>query len=83
MSGGVTGFVVAAMQVIPDPEERDRCAYDGCGLVVDTLTALAWFRAELGHLEGPLQLCKRCSPGELATYWTRDLKAHFVGTPAE
>jgi hypothetical protein len=25
-----------------------------------------------------LQLCKRCSPGGLATYWTRDLEEHLV-----
>jgi hypothetical protein len=34
---------------------------------------------ELGHLEGPLQLCARCSPGGPATYWTRDLEPHLVG----
>lgn len=36
-----------------------------------------------GHLEGPLQLCARCSPGGPATYWTRDLEKHLVATPAE
>jgi len=39
---------------------------------------LTRFRIELGHLEGSLQLCERCSPGGLATYWTRDLEAHVV-----
>ena len=39
---------------------------------------LTRFRVELGHLEGPLQLCERCSPGGRATYWTRDLEAHMV-----
>ena len=38
----------------PDPDERDRYACDGCGLVVDALAALTRFRVELGHLEGPL-----------------------------
>ncbi|WP_449271762.1 DUF7558 family protein, partial [Halonotius terrestris] len=42
------------------------------------LAALTRFRVELGHLEGPLQLCARCSPGGLATYWTRDLTEHLV-----
>jgi len=42
------------------------------------LAALTRFRVELGHLEGPLQLCERCSPGGLATYWTRDLEEHLV-----
>jgi hypothetical protein len=32
----------------------------------------------LGHLEGPLQYCDRCSLGRLAMYWTRDLEAHIV-----
>ena len=67
---------------IPASEVRhDAC--DGCGLVVDTLAALTRFRVELGHLEGPIQLCARCSPGGLATYWTRDLEEHLVATPAE
>jgi len=56
---------------------------DGCGFVVDPLAVLTRFRIELGHLEGPVQLCKRRSPGGLATYWTRDLKEHFVSMPAE
>jgi hypothetical protein len=47
-------------------------------LVVDALAALRRFRVELGHLEGPLQLCTRCSPGRLATYWTRNLTEHLV-----
>ena len=45
---------------------------------VDALAALTRFRVELGHLEGPLQLCERCSPDVLATYWTRGLKEHLV-----
>jgi hypothetical protein len=54
---------------------------------VDVLTALTRFRVELGHLEDLLQLCERCSPGGLATYWTRSLEepswprlAHIVHT---
>jgi|AntRauMinimDraft_4_1070384.scaffolds.fasta_scaffold02754_1 3-hydroxybutyryl-CoA dehydrogenase len=38
---------------------------------------------ELGHLEGPLQLCARCSPGGPATYWTRDLDDHLVSLDTE
>ena len=53
------------------------------GLIVDALAALTRFRVELGHLEGPVQLCERCSPSGLATYWTRDLEEHLVRTPAE
>jgi len=75
--------VACAIQTEPDPDGRDHVACDGCGLVVDTLAALTRFRVELGHLEGPLQLCARCSPGGLATYWTRDLEEHLVATPAE
>ncbi|WP_408960788.1 hypothetical protein [Natrinema sp. 74] len=60
------------------PDEHDHHACDGCGLVVDTLAALTRFRVKLGHLEGPLQLCSRCSPGGPATYWTRDLDDHLV-----
>jgi len=51
--------------------------------ILEMLAALTRFWVELGHLESPLQLCARCSPGDLATYWTRDLKEHFVATPAE
>jgi len=69
-------------ETAPDPDECDHVC-DGCGLVVDTLAALTRFRVELGHLEGPLQLCERCSPGGLATYWTRNLEEHLVATPAE
>jgi hypothetical protein len=75
--------VDCAIQTEPDPDERDHVTCDGCGLVVDTLAALTRFRVELGHLEGPLQLCARCSPGGLATYWTRDLGEHLITTPAE
>ena len=75
--------VDCAIQTEPDPDERDFHACDGCGLVVDTLAALTRFRVELGHLEGALQLCERCSPGGLATYWTRDLEEHLVSTPPE
>jgi len=70
--------VDCAIQTEPDPNERDHVACDVCGLVVDALAALTRFRVELGHLEGPLQLCDRCSSGSLATYWTRDLEAHIV-----
>lgn len=72
--------VDCAIQAEPDPDERDHCTCDGCGLVVDTITALTRFRVELGHLEGSLQLCARYSPGGLATYWTRDLEEHVVKT---
>ena len=75
--------VDCAIQTEPDPDEHDHYACDSCGLVVDALAALTRFRVELGHLEGPVQLCERCSPGGLATYWTRDLKEHLVATPAE
>lgn len=70
--------VDCAVQEYPDPDERDHHACDGCGLVVDTLTALTRFRVELGHLEGTLHLCVRCSPGGPAMYWTRDLAPHIV-----
>ncbi|MDT3437374.1 hypothetical protein [Haloarcula sp. 1CSR25-25] len=70
--------VDCAIQTESDPDVCDHVACDGCGLVVDTLAALTRFRVELGHLEGPLQLCARCSPGGLATYWTRDLEEHLV-----
>ena len=70
--------VDCAIQETPDSEERDHTTCDGCGLVVDALAALTRFRVELGYLEGPLQLCERCSPGGLATYWTRDLEEHLV-----
>ncbi|EJN56898.1 hypothetical protein HSB1_47150 [Halogranum salarium B-1] len=61
-----------------DPVDRDHYACDSCGLVVDTLAALTRFRVEVGHLEGTLHLCVRCSPGGLATYWTRDLDEHLI-----
>jgi len=70
--------VDCAIQETPDPDERDHYACDSCGLVVDALAALTCFRVELGHLEGPLQVCARCSPGGPATYWTRGLRAHLV-----
>jgi len=70
--------VDCAIQTKPGPDEYDHVACDGCGLVVDTLAVLTRFRVELGHLEGPLQLYERCSPGGLATYWTRDLKERLV-----
>lgn len=70
--------VDCAIQSRPDPDERDHHACDGCGLVVDTLAALTRYRVELGHLEGALQLCARCSPAGPATHWTRDLEEHLV-----
>ena len=70
--------VDCAVQTQPDPDERGHHACDSCGLVVDTIAALTRFRVELGHLEGPLQLCARCSPDGPATYWTRDLAEHRV-----
>ncbi len=71
-------LVSTVSDCIPETHTRD-----SFGLVVDTLAALTRFRVELGHLEGPLQLCARCSPGGLATYWTRHLEEHLVATPAE
>ena len=86
--------VDCAIQARPDPEERDHHACDRCGLVVDALVAsparragcqrdlrsarLIRFRVELGHLEGPVQFCARCSPGGPATYWTRNLDQHLI-----
>jgi len=70
--------VDCAIQERPDPEKGDHHACDGCGLVVDALEAFTRFRVELGHLEGPLQLCARCSPGWPATYCPRTLDQHLV-----
>ena len=70
--------VDCAIQAQVDPDDRDHHACDSCGLVVDTLAALTRFHVELGHLEGTLHLCVRCSPGGFATYWTRDLDEHLV-----
>lgn len=67
-----------ARQATPDPEEFDRHACDGCGLIVDALPALTSFRVLLGHLEGTVRFCARCAPGGPATYWIRDLKGHVV-----
>ena len=69
-----------AVQEQVDPAEQDHHACDSCGLIVDTLPALTRFRVELGHLEGTLHLCVRCSPSGPATYWTRDLDEHLVAT---
>jgi hypothetical protein len=63
--------------------EKEQIAQDRDATSIDTLAALTRFRVELGHLEGPLQLCARCNPGGLATYWTRDLEEHLVATPAK
>lgn len=75
--------VECAIQTRPNPDEQGQYACDGCGLVVDTLGALTRFTVEVGHLDGPIRLCTRCSPGGPATYWTRDLEAHRAcdGTP--
>lgn len=70
--------VDCAIQERPDPEDTDHHACDGCGLIVDALPALTSFRVAIGHLEGTLHLCARCSPGGPATYWTRDLDEHLV-----
>ena len=67
-----------AIQKRSDPKDRDHVACNGCGLVVDTVTALTRFRVELRHLEGSLHLCVSCSPGGPATCWTRDLDEHLV-----
>ena len=63
------------MQTRPDPDKRDHLGCDDCGLVVDALAALTWFRVELGHL------CSGSSPGGLVTYWTHHLEEHVVATP--
>jgi len=68
---------------MPDPDERDHVACDGCGLVGDRLAALTRFRVELRYLEGPLQLCVRCRPGGFSTDWTRDLEKRLVALLAE
>lgn len=68
--------VDCAIQERSDPDELDHHAYDGCGLIVDTLPALTSFRVAIGHLERTLHLCARCNPGGPATYWTRDPDAH-------
>ena len=70
--------VDCAIQEQPDPDTPDHHACDSCGLIVDTLPALTSFRVAIGHLEGTLHLCARCSLGGLATYWTRDLDDHVV-----
>ncbi|WP_115864520.1 DUF7558 family protein [Halorussus litoreus] len=70
--------VDCAIQERSDPDELDHCTCDGCGLVVDALPALTSFCVAIGHLEGTLHLCARCSPGGPATYWTRDLDAHVI-----
>nr|WP_237560656.1 hypothetical protein [Halostella litorea] len=70
--------VDCAIQERPDSNDLDHHAYDGCGRIVDTLPALTSFRVELGHLDGTVHLCVRCSPGGPATYWTRDLDDHVV-----
>lgn len=72
-----------AIQIRPDPDERDHFTCDGCGLVVDALSALTRFRVELGHLEGVLRLCARCSPDGPATFWTRALEEHLVEPAVE
>ena len=67
-----------AIQETDDPDERGHHSCDECGLVVDTGAALTRFCVELGHLEGALRFCERCSPDGRATYWTRDLGDHIV-----
>lgn len=49
--------VDCAIQSRPDLDKHDHSAYDGCGLIVNTLAALTRFRVQLGHLEGTIQLC--------------------------
>ena len=44
----------------------------------NALDGVTRFRVELRRLEGPLQLCARCSSGGPATYWTRNLTEHLV-----
>ncbi len=67
-----------AIQSSRDPDYPDQHACDSCGIIVDALAAITRFRVELGHLEGPLQLCARWSPGGTDTHWTRDLEEHLV-----
>lgn len=69
-----------AVQERPDPTELDHHACDECGLIVDALPALTSFRVAIGHLEGTLHLCARCSPRGAETYWTRDLDEHLVAS---
>jgi hypothetical protein len=54
------------------------------GVLLQVEERLTQFRVELDHLEGPLQLCARCSPGGPVSYWTRDLAEHRVppGSPS-
>ncbi|WP_080509319.1 DUF7558 family protein [Candidatus Halobonum tyrrellensis] len=67
-----------ALQEVADPDERGHRACDGCGLVVNTGVALTGFRVKLGHLEGTLRFCERCSPDGRVTYWTRALNDHVA-----
>lgn len=67
-----------AIQKTTAPEGLNQHACDGCDLVVDALSALTSFRVQLGHLEGTLRLCARCTPDGPATYWTRNLEPHIV-----
>jgi hypothetical protein len=67
-----------AIQERPAPNELDHYACDGCELIVDALPALTSFRVAIGHLEGTLHLCVRCSPGGPVTYWMRNLDDHVV-----
>nr|WP_318570903.1 hypothetical protein [Salinigranum marinum] len=73
---GLPGFVTTDAAALLKQASEERLP--GGRMAWEALAALTRFRVELGHLEGPLQLCERCSPGGLATYWTRDLEAHLV-----
>ncbi|QLC35621.1 hypothetical protein EFA46_014975 (plasmid) [Halarchaeum sp. CBA1220] len=71
-------YVDRTLREHPDPNDAHRFACDGCGCFVDAVAVLTRYRVQLGHLEGPLHLCARCSPDEPATYWTHEREAHLV-----
>ncbi|WP_449405102.1 DUF7558 family protein [Halopiger aswanensis] len=70
--------VDCAIQTESDPDERNHVACDGCGACRGHARSADVILRRTGDLEGPLQLCARCSPGGLATYWTRDLEEHLM-----
>ena len=62
-------------------QRRRRFTPVSCGIFGPA--PLTRVHVELGHLEGPVQLCEHCNPGKRATYWTHNLKEHLVTMPAE
>lgn len=71
-----------AIQSNLDPDDRDHHACGSRGLVVDKLSTYTGPRRTRPP-RSPLQLCARCSTGDPASYWTRDLGKHLVVTPVE